>query len=126
LTAAAIVPWAGRVLDRYGGRIVLTAVAALFGLAALLMSRVASPVHLFCGIVALRALGQGSLSLVSTTLVAMWFVRRRGRAMALTTLVSPVSKAVFPLLVHQLISPPGFSQRTVPRPWHEATPAALP
>ena len=108
LTAALLVPLVGRVLDRYGSRVALTGVAVLFGLAVILISQISVPVHLFLGIVAIRALGQGSLSLISTTLVAMWFVKRRGRAIALTTLASPASKVVFPLLVYQLISHMGW------------------
>lgn len=48
--------------------------------------------------------------LISTTLVAMWFVRQRGRAIALSSLASPASQAAFPLLVHQLISQVGWRQ----------------
>ena len=98
----------GRLLDRYGGRTVLTAVAILFGLAALWMSRVSEPIHLFVGFMAIRALGQGSLTMVSTTLVSIWFVRKRGRAIALTSLASPLSQAAFPPLVFLLIANLGW------------------
>ncbi len=80
---------AGRALDRFGARIVLTAVAALFGLAALMMGKITSPVHLFFGFWAIRSLGQTALVLVSTSLVAIWFVRLRGRATAFTALAAP-------------------------------------
>ena len=108
LTAAVGVIVVGRLLDRYGGRTVLTAVAILFGLAALWMSRVSEPIHLFVGFMAIRALGQGSLTMVSTTLVSIWFVRKRGRAIALTSLASPLSQAAFPPLVFLLIANLGW------------------
>jgi hypothetical protein len=41
--------------------------------------------------------------------------RQRRRSMALATLASPISKAVFPLLVHQLISDFGRRQAWVCR-----------
>ncbi len=110
LTAALIVPWVGRLLDRYGSRIVMPTVAALFGVATFFLSSVSTPIHLFVGIVAIRSLGQGSLVLISTTLVAMWFVRQRGRAIALSALASPASQATFPLLVHHLILEVGWRQ----------------
>jgi len=108
LTAACLIPFVGKVLDRFGGRVTLTTVAALFGIATFLVGSVVSPLHLFIGIFAIRAFGQGSLQLISTTLVAMWFVRRRGRAMALNTLASPASHAVFPVLIFFLISSFGW------------------
>ncbi|MDP6451715.1 MAG: MFS transporter [SAR202 cluster bacterium] len=108
LTAALAVPFIGRLLDRFGGRIMLTAVAMAFGVATVLIGSVASPIHLFLGFVAIRALGQGSLQLISTTLVAMWFIRRRGRAMALMALASPMSQAAFPVVAFFLISTWGW------------------
>jgi len=71
LTAGAFMILAGRLLDRYGARIMLTAVAALFGLAALWMSQVNNQVELYLGLAALRALGQGAIGLFSTTLIAI-------------------------------------------------------
>lgn len=59
LTAALIVPWVGRLLDRHGSRVVLPAVAALFGVATFYLSSVSTPVQIFFGIVAIRSLGQG-------------------------------------------------------------------
>ncbi len=108
LAAALAVPFIGRLLDRFGGRIMLTAIAMAFGVATVLIGSVASPIHLFLGFVAIRALGQGSLQLISTTLVAMWFIRRRGRAMALMALAAPMSQAAFPVLVFSLISTWGW------------------
>lgn len=108
LTAAIAMPFMGRLVDKYGGRKMLTAVAIAFGLATVLIGSVTSPVHLFLGFVAIRALGQGSLQLIATTLAAMWFVRRRGRAMALIALASPASQAAFPILVFFLIASLGW------------------
>ena len=108
LTAALAMPFMGRLVDKYGGRVMLTAVAIAFGFATVLIGTITSPVHLFLGFVAIRALGQGSLHLIATTLAAMWFVRRRGRAMALTALASPASQAVYPVVAFFLISSIGW------------------
>jgi sugar phosphate permease len=95
---------AGRALDRFGARIVLTAVVAMFGLAALMMGKITSPVHLFFGFWAIRSFGQTALVLVSTSLVAIWFVRLRGRATAVTALAAPAGQAALPPLVFVIIA----------------------
>jgi MFS family permease len=104
LTAATTMVFVGRLLDKYGARVMLMIIGTLFGFALIGMSAVSEPIHLYAGFVAIRTLGQGSMGLVSTTLVAIWFVRLRGRAMALYSLGQAASQAVFPLLIHILTS----------------------
>ena len=76
ITAGVIMILVGRLLDKYGARVMITAVCILFGLAAIWMSSVDHPLKLYAGFVAIRTLGQGSLTLIPTTLIALWFVRR--------------------------------------------------
>ncbi len=57
LTAGVAVIFVGRLLDRYGARIMLLVIGILFGLAALWMSTVNHPVKLYFGFAALRTLG---------------------------------------------------------------------
>ena len=108
LTAGAAVIFIGRLLDRYGARIMLTAVCILFGFAAIWMSSVDSALELYIGFALIRALGQGSLSLIPTTLIALWFVRLRGRATAIGAVGGGISAAVFPILIHHLIAQEGW------------------
>lgn len=98
----------GRLLDRYGARIMMTAVAVLFGFAAIWMSSVNHPLQLAAGFVAIRTLGQGSLTLIPTTLVSLWFFRLRGKVTAICTLGGAVSMATFPFLIHALITNTGW------------------
>ena len=107
-TAAFTMPFVGRLLDKYGARILLTVVGTLFGFAALWMSTVSIPLQLYIGFALIRTLGQGSLTMVPTTLVAIWFMRMRGRATAVTFLGSAVSQAAFPPLIDLLISQFGW------------------
>ena len=72
------------------------------------MSLINHPVHLYLGFAGIRTLGQGSLTLIPTTLVAIWFIRLRGRATALTTLGMGASTAAFPPLIHWLVSDYGW------------------
>ena len=108
LTAATMMLLVGRLLDRFGARTMLFVVGALFGGAALWMSQVSAPLELYLGFAALRTLGQGSLTLVPTTLVALWFIRLRGRVTAIVSIGMVASAAVFPILLHNLIGSFGW------------------
>lgn len=94
----------GRLSDRWGVRAVLGLVGLAFGGACFLMAVAQTPLSVLMGFAALRALGQGSLPILATLLVAQWFVRYRGQAMALVQLGGAASNAVFPLLGAALIS----------------------
>lgn len=108
LTAATTMVVVGRLLDKYGGRVMLVVVAILFGFAAIGMSNVQHVFHLYLGFAALRTLGQGSLSLIPTTLVAIWFIRKRGKVTAVYHLAMAASQASFPPLIYLLISNYGW------------------
>ena len=103
LTAAATILLVGRLMDRFGARATLTGAGLALGLAAVWMSRVDSPFDLYLGFALLRLLGQGALTVVPTSMAALWFVRLRGRALALTSLGAIAGQAVFPPLVHLLV-----------------------
>ena len=108
LTAATMMLLVGRLLDRFGARTMLSVVGVMFGGAALWMSQVSAPLSLYLGFAALRTFGQGSLSLVSSTLVALWFIRLRGRVTAIVSIGMMTSAAVFPVLLHNLIGAFGW------------------
>lgn len=79
----------GRLIDRYGTRPLLTAVSLGLGASVLAMSGASTLAMFFVTLVLIRGLGQGALSVVSMALVAKWFTRRLGQAMAwLTVLLS--------------------------------------
>ena len=108
LSAAAAMVVVGYLLDRFGARVMLMGVGVLFGFAALWMSRVDQPPELYLGFAAIRTLGQGSLTLIPTALVALWFIRRRGKATAIASLGMVASQAILPPLTHLLISQLGW------------------
>lgn len=108
LCAATTMFVVGRLLDRYGARIMLVYVSICFALATVWMANISGPVQLLIGFALIRTLGQGSLSLIPTTLVSLWFVRLRGRAMAFHSLGSSLSQAVFPPFIHMLIQASGW------------------
>jgi len=108
LTAAATMIGIGWLLDRLGARLMLVGIGICLGLAALWMSNVGNKTEVYVGFAALRIFGQGSLGLIPSTLVALWFVRKRGRATAIAGLGMVASQAVFPPLIHTLITHIGW------------------
>ncbi|TET72860.1 MFS transporter [Candidatus Bathyarchaeota archaeon] len=108
LTAGLLMGLVGGVFDRLGHRRTTTAVAVLFGLACLWMSRVESVAMLFAGFFLIRLLGQGSMGLSSSTLVPQWFVSKRGRAVSLVALGGILMSALLPPLNTWLIKAYGW------------------
>ena len=108
--SAAMVFTVSRLADRYGARTTLIGAATGLGLACLAMSQAREAMLVFLLFATLRALGQGSMTINSTLLVARWFVRRRGRAMAIVALGFPLSVAVLPSVCRLLIETIGWRE----------------
>ena len=75
LTGSLALPFIGREIDRRGTRVMVVVVAALFGLACIYMGAVRGALMLGLGFIAIRMLGQGSLTLVSQNAINQWWVR---------------------------------------------------
>lgn len=108
LAAALGLPYIGRLIDRFGVRRVVLAVAILFGFANIAFGHVTGLVTLALAFAALRFLGQGSLALSANYLVSQWFSRKRGIALSLTALGFSVSMALHPPLAQWLIDQVGW------------------
>ncbi len=108
LGGAVALPVVGRALDRWGIRLVMTLVAAAFGVALLGASAVVGPVSLMLAFVALRMLGQGSLTLTATTAVAFWFERRRGTAVGISTAAGQGLMSLAPVVLAATIAAIGW------------------
>jgi hypothetical protein len=79
----------------------LRIISILFALACIYMGFVQSAFMLVLGFIAIRMLGQGSLSLVSQNVMNQWWVRKRGMVMGISgTVLALMGMGVFPL-VHQ-------------------------
>jgi len=89
----------GKLIDRFGSRIVLTVVTLALGVVVLLMSSAISVAAIAVLITLTRGFGQSALSVVSITLVGKWFVRRLNLAMAIYTILLSVGfMLAFPLI----------------------------
>jgi MFS family permease len=89
----------GRFVDRFGARVMLTAVSFTLGAVVCLMSQVHSFWALALAVTLTRGLGQSALSVISLTMVGQWFARRIDTAMALYSIVLSIGfMAAFPLV----------------------------
>ena len=88
----------GKLLDKYGHRKIATLIAIGFGGALLFISTVRTVPMLLAGFFLIRLMGQGSMGLISGTLVPQWFIRRKGRAMSLVSVFGAMSMATFPAM----------------------------
>ena len=104
LLAALGLPCVGRLVDRYGVRMVMLWVTVLFGACVAAFGFVTNLLLLAVGFALLRFLGQGSLMLTCNNLVAQWFSRKRGLALSLMGLGFSLSMAVHPPLAQWLMS----------------------
>ena len=89
----------GQALDRFGSRVVLTAVVAAVSVAVWLTGLSSSFAALAVGITLTRAFGQSALSVISLAIVGHWFVRTIDRAMAAYSVIMSVGfMLAFPLV----------------------------
>ena len=109
VTSALSSPHTGQLIDRFGVRVLLP---AALGVTALAMVGVAALteawqlVALF-GVMGVAGLAGGA-SLLTSVPIAKWFVRGRGRAMAVATLGNPIGGVIFVPLTQVLIDTSGW------------------
>ena len=95
----------GRLIDRFGSRVVLTCVTVALAAVVLVMSGAHSVIAIAILITLTRGLGQSALSVVSITIVGKWFVRRLNLAMAVYTVLLSVGFMIaFPSIGAMVIS----------------------
>ena len=102
-------PFVGRVLDRRGPRLVTAAGTALVGVSCFALAATQSILFYIAFYGLLRMAGQGMVQLSSQITAAKWFERRRGRAIALVTLISSVGLVGAPPVAQALIDGPGIA-----------------
>lgn len=79
-------PFIGMVLDRRGPRVVMSVGAAVAGLAVVLLAGVQAPWQFWLLFGAVGAVGLGEPGHIATPVaISKWFLRKRGRAMAVAT-----------------------------------------
>lgn len=105
--------WVGKQIDKYGNRKTGVVISVLFAIALVLFSKVSGPLALFLGFVAIRGLGQGSLSMTSSTAIARWFQRKRGRVTGYAIVVLFLFQGYYIPMLQELIERVGWRQAWV-------------
>lgn len=124
LASGLLLPWVGTQIDRFGTRRGVIAASIGLGLVLVYLSqvdRVAARVAerglpgapttwalLTLGFLGLRFTGQGTLTLVSRTMLGQWFERHRGLVSAITAPFSTLAFASSPLLLAGWVASSGW------------------
>ena len=94
----------GKAVDKYGVTKMLIIVTLMLGVATFYNSFVTSIYMIFFGFILLRYFGQGSMTLIPSTLVPQWFERKRAFAISLATIGGLIAMLIVPSLNLWLIS----------------------
>ncbi len=98
-------PFAGRLVDRFGPRLVMPAGAIVTAGAFLWISQMASLWHFYLAFGVLGAIGSTMLNIVPmTTIISNWFVRHRGLAIGLVSAGQGLGQVGIPLIQYLIDS----------------------
>jgi MFS family permease len=101
---ACLAPLVGTLVDRYGGRWLMAVGAAIVGAGYLVLSQVATFSQFAAIRLTLVTFGDVLMgSMVVNVVIAQWFVRRRGRAFAFTSMGVGFAKVCMPVLAAWLL-----------------------
>ena len=104
---AAIAPFAGAAIDRWGGRWVIAIAASGMAICALLLSRMETLWQFLVFYTIARALSVGAMSPAGFISVANWFERRRSFVAGVVAVGPRLGMATFPLLITMVIGAAG-------------------
>ena len=108
LIAAFLLPYMGKLIDRYGARFSLIIISIILGISCIFFGAASNFLMLTVGFGFLRFFGQGSLMLGCANLVSQWFDSKRGFAMSLMALGFGMSMAIHPPISQFLIDQYGW------------------
>ena len=111
IIGACLAPLVGTLTDRYGGRWLMAIGASIVGVGYLLLGHVESFGQFAAIRMTLVTFGDVLMGyMVVNVVVAQWFVRRRGRAFAVTSMGVGFAKVGMPILVASLLLTLGWRQ----------------
>ena len=102
LVNALIVPFIGPVIDRHGGRWLIATGAVIASAGYLLLSQVQEFWQFLLGRCSVVVVGDTLMNSLVTVIISRWFVRKRGRAIAIASMGTGVAKVSMPLLATSL------------------------
>tara|TARA_B100000073_G_scaffold148253_1_gene122033 strand:+ start:177 stop:1358 length:1182 start_codon:yes stop_codon:yes gene_type:complete len=102
-------PWMGIWVDKYGSRIILPLATLITGMGLILLGFNSSGILMIIifGFIGITSLG-GPGALITTVPISKWFVSKRGKALAITSLGVPIGAMIFVPLTQYLIDFSGW------------------
>ena len=104
LVGAALLPFIGRALDRFGIRRSTIIIGLAFAAFLLGLSAAADIFGLTAGFAGVRTAGQGALSLAATTAVARTITHRRGLALGIASAIGSAGISLVPVFLERLLA----------------------
>ena len=104
LTGGALAPLSGILLDRLGGRWVISLGLLLLGGSLIMLSFVNGAWQFYLAMIVGRAGLQGATNLSLGVVVSKWFVRQRGRAMAMAEVGQRAGSGLVPVFAQTMVS----------------------
>jgi MFS family permease len=117
ISSGFLIPVMGSVLDRWGSRKMMIFASVMLGISLLWLSfldklvkfipavppQVIYSVLMLFGIFCLRFFGQGLLPMASNTMIAKWFDKKRGRAIAFMGVINTVALSAAPAVLAAVV-----------------------
>lgn len=108
LISGSLLVFMGKAVDKYGVRKMLLIVTIMLSLTTFFNSYVSNIYMMFFGFFLLRYFGQGSMTLIPSTLIPQWFEKRRAFALSVATIGGLLAMLLVPSLNLWLISSIGW------------------
>jgi MFS family permease len=108
ILGAAVAPFTGQLVDRIGSRILLAVGCMVVGLACLYLSAVHTLLGFYLAFSLSRMADQGAIKIAASPAVGKWFLRYRGRAIALVFCAASVGIIVLAPMVQLVIDAWGW------------------
>ena len=108
ILGAALAPFIGRLVDRFGARIVLVAGGIVIGLACVSLAVMETLLGFYLAFTAARIADQGGVKIGASVTVGKWFQRYRGRVTGLVFFVETAGVIVLAPLTHLVIGQWGW------------------
>ena len=114
IVGACLAPFVGTLVDRFGGRWLMAVGAAIVGAGYLILGHVDSFGQFAALRLTLVTFGDALMgSMVVNVVISQWFVRRRGRALAFTSMGVGFAKVCMPVVAAWLLLTIGWRQTWV-------------
>ena len=108
ILGASLAPFVGRLVDRFGSRIVLVVGGSVIGLACIYLSVMHTLVGFYLAFTTARIADQGGVKIGTSVTTGKWFQRYRGRATGLVFFVETLGVIALAPLTHLVISQWGW------------------